>query len=277
MGSNPQHADLREGRETQSTGGVRDEVQEGTTVRDQRAVGGEAVQDGTHTVLANTESDVATSVVTETGGRGLEVDRLLGASEVGGGQIGRATHELGDDIENGIEDVLGELPAGDGGVRGGVDREGLLPALGEIAAETAGQVVVLTLVLFGVLGQELVPLLLGGSAAGGDLVVEVVDLLGNDEALLGVEAPLLLELLDVVGLEGRAVDTVGALVLGTKTNDGVELDEGGLVLGLLAFLDSSGDALEVVVAVIDDDDLPAVALVSLLDILGESQVCAAVD
>lgn len=55
--------------------------------------------------------------------------------------------------------------------------------------------------------------------------VQVGDLLGDDKALLGVEAELGLELLDVVGLEGRAVNTVGALLEGAETNGGSQLDD----------------------------------------------------
>src|SRR5687768_12097770 len=117
----------------------------------------------------------------------------------------------------------------------------LLPALGEVASLAADEVVVLSLVLLGILGEELVPLFLGGSTGGGGLVAEVVDLLGDGEALLRVEAELLLELLDVIGLERGAVNTVGALLLGAVTDDGRELDEGGLVLDLLGLLDGSLD------------------------------------
>jgi len=52
------------------------------------------------------------------------------------------------------------------------------------------------------------------------LVVQIVDLLGNDKGLLGVETELLLDALDVVGLQGVAVDTTGALELRAETNGG---------------------------------------------------------
>jgi hypothetical protein len=101
------------------------------------------------------------------------------------------------------------------------------------------------------------------------LVVHVVDLLGNDEGLLGVEAELLLDGLDVVGLEGVAVDTTGTLELGAKTNGGGQLDHGGLVLNLLGLLDGSLDASEVGVTVLDVLDVPAVGLESLGNVLSE--------
>lgn len=148
----------------------------------------------------------------------------------------------------------------------------LLPAFREIALLAADEVIVLSLVLFAVLGEELVPLLLGGGTGGSRLVADVVNLLGNGEALLGVEAELLLELLDIVSLEGRAVNAVGALLLGAVADDGLELDKSGLVLDLLGLLDGGLDAVKVVVTVIDGEDLPAIRLVSLEDILSESLV-----
>lgn len=55
--------------------------------------------------------------------------------------------------------------------------------------------------------------------------IQVVDLLGDDKALLGVEAELGLELLDVISLEGGAVNTVCALLEGAETNGGSQLDD----------------------------------------------------
>lgn len=135
----------------------------------------------------------------------------------------------------------------------------------------------LGLVLLAVAGEELVPLLLGGGTGSDDLASQVVDLLGDGEALVRVEAPLLLELLDVVSLERGAVDTVGALVLGAEANDGLELDDGGLVLDGLGLLDGLLDAVEVAITVGDLEDVPAVGLVSLLDVLGEGLVGVTVD
>jgi hypothetical protein len=132
-------------------------------------------------------------------------------------------------------------------------------------------------VLLLVLGKELVPLLLASGTFRRSLAVEVIDLLGNGEALVRVEAPLLLELLDIVGLEGRAMDTVGALVLGTETNGGSELNEGRLVSDGLSLLDGSLDAGKIVVTVVDLDDVPAVGLVSLGDILSEGHSSVAVN
>ena len=272
VGGNPEDTDLGERRKTDGTGSVRDEVEESATVGDNGAIGSHAVHDGTHGVLTDTEADVAAGVVAQSSGRRLEVDSSLPPGEVGASQIGGTANKLGDDVEDLVDDSLRQLSRGNGRVSRGVNREVLLPTLGKLSLLATDELVVLVLVLLSILGEELVPLLLSGSALGRGLVAKVVDLLGNDEALLGVEAELLLELLDIVGLEGRAVDTVGALLLGAVTNDGLELDKGGLVLDLLGLLEGSLNTLKVVVTVLDGQDLPAVGLVALENVLSEGLV-----
>lgn len=100
-------------------------------------------------------------------------------------------------------------------------------------------------------------------------MVEVVDGLGNNKALLGVEAEQLLNTLGVVGLEGVTVDTAGTGELGAETNGGGQLDDRGLVSDLLTLADSSLNALEVVVTVLDPLGVPAISLKTLQDVLGE--------
>lgn len=269
VGGDPDGADARQSRQTDGTSSVRDEVQEGTGVGQDGAVGSETVEDGTHGVLTDAISNISAAVVAETGRLGLEVDGILPPGQVGASQIGGTTKQLGDGLVDLLENSLGQLSRGDGGVGGAVDGEVLLPALGEVASLSSSEVSGLGRELLLVLGEELVPLLLSGGTLGRVLAIEVVDLLGDDEALLGVEAELLLELLDVVSLEGRAVDTVGALVQGAETNGGLELDKGGLVSDGLGLLDGSLNGLEVVVTVLDGEDLPTVGLVSLGDILSK--------
>jgi hypothetical protein len=104
------------------------------------------------------------------------------------------------------------------------------------------------------------------------LAVEIVDLLGDNEGLLRVETELGLDAGDVVSLERAAVDAVGALKLGTVSDDGGKLDDGGLVLDLLGLLDGSLDAIQIVVAILDPLSVPAVGLEALEDILSEGDV-----
>ena len=260
---------LGEGRETDGTGGVRDEVEESATSGDEGTVSLKTVHDGGHGVLTDTVAHVAARPLANASARRLEVNSGLPAGVVGASEIGRAGNELRNDIVDLLDDSLGELAGGNGRVGDLVGRELLLPALGELASQTTLEVSGLGLVLASVLLEKLVPLLLSGSTLVGVLVVKVVDLLGNDEALGGVEAELLLDGGTVVLLEGVTVDTAGTLELGAVTDGGGEPDHGGLVLDGLALLDGLLDALKVVVTVLDPHDVPAVGLEALGDVLSE--------
>jgi len=220
-------------------------------------------------VLTHTVAEVAARPLTNSELRGLEVDGVLPAGVVGASQISRAGQKLGNDIVDLLQDGLRELTGSDGSVGGLVGGKALLPALRQLAGKTAGQVSTLSGVSLLVLLEELVPLLLLGGTLGGVLVVHVVDLLGNDEALLGVETEAGLDLLGVIGLEGVAVDTTSAGQLGTETNGGGQLDDGGLVSDLLALAEGILNAGKVVVTVLDPLGVPAVGLEALHDILSE--------
>lgn len=269
VGGHMDDTDARESRQTDGTSSVGNEVQESTASRDNGAVGSETVHDRSHGMLTHTVAEVATRPVTDTVLRGLEVNGVLPAGVVGTSQIGRSREQLRQSRVNLLEDSLGQLTGSDSGVGRLVGGKVLLPALGQLASQTAGEVLVLGLVLRAVLLEELVPFLLLSGTLGGVLVVEVVHLLGNDEGLLGVETEGLLDVLDVVGLQRVSVDTTGTLQLGTETNGGGQLDDGGLILNLLAPLDGGLDTLEVVVTILDPLGVPAVGLETLQDILSE--------
>jgi len=83
-------------------------------------------------VLANTKAEVAAS-----GGVLLEVERAVEVGVVGAREIGRAADNLGDSNGELVQDLLRELAGGGGGVLGGVDGEGALPVLGELALNAA--------------------------------------------------------------------------------------------------------------------------------------------
>lgn len=272
VGRDHEGADLRKRRQTAGTGGVGNEVEESTTGRDDGAVGGKTVHDSSHGVLTDTVAEVATRPVTKTSRRRLEVNSTLPDGVVGTSQIGGAGQQLGNDAVDGLENSLRQLAGSVGLVAGLVGRQSLLPALGELARETAGEILVEVRELLGVLLQKLVPLGLLRGTLSSVLAVHVIDLLGNDEALLRVEAEQLLDVLDVVSLEGVTVNTVSALELGAVADDGGQLDDGRLVLDLLGLLDGSLNALQVVVAVLDPLGVPAVGLEALHDILREGAV-----
>ena len=269
VGSDVDDTDVRQGRETNGTGSIGNEVQEGTAGRDDSAVGSETVHDSGHSVLTHTVADVAARTVTNAVLRGLEVDGVLPAGVVGASQVSRAGQEFGDDTVNLLEDSLGQLARGDSRVAGLVGWQALLPSLRELASKTASQVGVFSLVLRGILLEELVPLLLLGSAISSLLVVHVVDLLRDNEGLFGVEAKDLLDVLAVILLERATVDTTSALLLGTETDGGLQLDHGRLVSDLTSLDDGILNALPVVITVLDFESVPAVGLEALRDILGE--------
>lgn len=228
-------------------------------------------------MLANTVADVASRVVSEAVSLGLEVDGVAPASKVGRGKIGGSRDELGNGNGELGEEGLGKLAGSDGGVGGGEGGESLLPSIGKLSSETALDVSGLLGVLGAVLLEELVPGSLGLGSLLADLGVNVLGLLGHGEELLGVEAELLLDLDGVVLLEGVAVNAVSSLVLRSESNGSAELDQSGLGLLGLSLSDGLGDATEVVVSLLDDDDLPVVSLEALGNILGESDGGGSVD
>lgn len=184
------------------------------------SVGGESVHDGTHAVLTDTVADVASRVVTESRGRGLEVNSVAPAGQVGGGKIGGSRDELGDGNRELGEEGLGKLARSDGGVGRGEGGESLLPSLRKLALNAALDVGGLLGVLGSVVAEGLLPGSLELGSLLGDASVNLLGLVGNGEELLGVEAELLLDLDGVVLLEGVSVNTVGSLVLGSESDGG---------------------------------------------------------
>jgi hypothetical protein len=152
----------------------------------------------------------------------------------------------------------------------------LLPALGQVAGDPAGELGVLLGVLVAVALEEGVPLVVLGLAVGRELGVKLLGRVGHGKLLLRVEAKLLLDRDNVVGLEGRAVDAVRALDLGAKADRRRQPDEGRLARRL-GLGDGGRDGREVRVAVGDVDVLPAVGLEALLDVFGKRDVGVAVD
>lgn len=88
-------AEVRQGAQTDSAGGVRDKVEESGAEGNETTVSGETVADGSHAVLANTESEVSALVATKTGRGVLEVFGTLPTGQVGTSQVGRTANELG--------------------------------------------------------------------------------------------------------------------------------------------------------------------------------------
>jgi len=223
-------------------------------------------------VLTDTVTDITTSVGAETGALRLEVPGDLRTGQVGSGKIGGTTDELGEDIVEVAEDGLGQLARGNRRVGRLVEREGLLPALGKETSEPSLKLSTLGGELLLVSGEELVPLLLGGSTNSSGLSVQIVHLLGHDEGLIGVETELCLDALGIISLEGVSMNTAGSLELGAVTDGGGELDDSRFVGDSLGFGDSLLHGLKILVTVLDVESVPAICLEPLHDILSECAV-----
>ena len=202
VGGDVEDSEVGEGGESNGTGGVRDEVEEGGSEGDDTTVSGETVTDGGHSVLPDTEPDVSSGVVSEPGRGGLEVNGGLGSGQVGTGQIGRTSEQFGEDVPQLGEDGLGELSGSDGGVLGVVSGQSLFPSFGKTTLHPSLDLGSLLGVLLLVGSEQRVPLGLELGTLVSGLGVSLLDLVGNDKALVGVESPSLLELDNVVLLEG---------------------------------------------------------------------------
>ncbi|MNZ67251.1 hypothetical protein D3C78_854920 [compost metagenome] len=93
---------LHQGGHAQGVAGVLHEHQEGGAVGDETTVQGDAVHDGGHGELAHTVVNVVAG--------GIFIGQGLGAGphgQVGRGQVGGTTHELGQQLAEGFQGVLG--------------------------------------------------------------------------------------------------------------------------------------------------------------------------
>jgi hypothetical protein len=196
-------------------------------------------------VLADTISNVATRVVTETSASGLEVNCFLDTSQVGASQIGRTTDELDNGAGDGLEDLFGERTRGDRWVANLVDGKFLFPTLGEFTSNATAEFSVLFGVLALVGTEEFFPLGFKGSTALNKLGISSLGLIRNGKVGLRIEAKLGLDVGSIIGLERSTVNTVSALELRSVADGGAELDEGGLVLGLLCLCNRIVDGSEV--------------------------------
>src|SRR6185503_10546001 len=92
---------------------------------------GHTVHDRSHAVLANSEMEVAAGVVL-----GREAWLALDDGVGGAGQIGGATHQLGDFFADGVDDHSRRGSAGDISILGGEGRQCVLPAIGKVTGQT---------------------------------------------------------------------------------------------------------------------------------------------
>mmetsp|Transcript_9518 Transcript_9518/g.28765 ORF Transcript_9518/g.28765 Transcript_9518/m.28765 type:complete len:494 (-) Transcript_9518:3-1484(-) len=265
---------LGEGGHSHGSPHVVGEDEEGCAVRDEvGTVEGDAVADGPHAVFTDSKPQVA-----PLGGGLLEVAKALQDGQVGGREVGRASPKVRQDRCEDVECLVGELACGGLALLLAHLLEGLLPAVWKLLL----QVNVLKLlaelgVLLLVLGKVLVPLLLDLCAVVSLAVAVFLDVL-RDDKLVVLPAEVVAGGLHLLRAERGSVDGVRVgLVRRPVADDGRHLEQRGLVGDGLGLLDGVLDGLEVGVAVDDVDDVPAVRLEALRDVLGEGNLGVSVD
>src|ERR1700754_1991878 len=249
------------------------EGEEGAAVGAGGAVQGDAVEDGAHCVFADAEVQGAAVPVgvPHRGGGGGRAERV-GSFHPGGvalGGVGRAAPQLGQHIGQGLEHLAGGLAGGDALGVGLPDRQRLLPADREAAAQHPVQ----QLLALGLAGGPVVvalrPGLVGRTAAVDDLAGVGEDVVLDLEVLVRVEPEDLLDLGHLLVAEGGAVGFAGVhLGGGGVADDRAQFDEGGPVghgAGVVEGVEDAGD----VFAAVDDLYVPAVGLVALGGVFGQ--------
>ena len=161
VSSDPDDPLVRERRQTDSTGGVRDEVEESTTSWDVETISCNTVHGSAHGVLTDTISQISAVPVTELRVWWLEVHGLLPSGVVRASKICGTGQKLWNGGVDLLEDGLGQLSRCDGLIRWSICGQRLLPALWELALQAACEIRVLLWEFALVRLEELVPLLLG--------------------------------------------------------------------------------------------------------------------
>mmetsp|Transcript_20420 Transcript_20420/g.56595 ORF Transcript_20420/g.56595 Transcript_20420/m.56595 type:complete len:406 (+) Transcript_20420:968-2185(+) len=274
VGHHIQNADLREGSHTNGGTHVVREDEKGGAVGDEAApVQGNAVDNGTHAVLTDSEAHVALCV-----GVLLEVTKHLHEGHVGGGQISGSSNQARDSRGNGVEHGLRVQTSGQALVLGGEGGQARLPALGQGTADQLLELCGLLGVLGGVgvhlgvpLSLDLGTLLNLGIAHG--LVDDVGHLEGGVLPLQVVAGGGCL-----ISAQGGTMDVVAvSLVGGAIADQGGDLDKRGLVSDCLGIGDGLADAINVKVAVLDVLYVPAQGLVAGAHILSEGDISVSVN
>ena len=262
---------LGESRNTHGATHVIGEDEEGRAVRDDtRGVQLHAVGDGAHTVLTDTEANVAL-------GRSilLEVTELLHQRHVGRGEIRGTTHETRDGATQSVKHGLGVDARGDTLVFRSESRESLGPVSRELTGhdglEFGGILSVLGLV-GGPLG---VPFGFGGGALFGAIHVRLDGFRNFEFTVLPLQ--VVAGSLGFVLAERGTVNIVGVrLVRGTVADERRHLDQrrARVVLG---GVNRGANAFNVGVTVLDVLGVPAVRGVTSDNIFREGDVGVAIN
>ena len=284
VGPHEDRRDLHEGRETGRGTHVVGEDEEGSAVATGQTRQGDAVEDATHGVLAHTEVDGATVgatwILLGAAVLGQEGVGPLHGGVVGAGEVCRSAPQLGKLRTESAQDGSGGLAGAHLAGLEGRDLEIVGQLVGKHPLEEVGAVRV------GVVpsGELLVPGLAQTLAAlgeGGTHLLDHLDVNGEGGVL---ETELLLEGADALGADLRTMHLGQAGEHRDRpADDGGQTDEGRLVGDGLRVVDGLHEGLDVLlvggapVGEVDVLDVPAVSLVTSLDVLGEGDGGVALD
>mmetsp|Transcript_59790 Transcript_59790/g.177195 ORF Transcript_59790/g.177195 Transcript_59790/m.177195 type:complete len:630 (+) Transcript_59790:400-2289(+) len=269
VGQDPGHTvELGEASNTDSGAEVVSEDKEGRSRDLEEAVVCEAVKDGSHGVLADTEVEVLSGVGLVEANTPVSalVDVVAARAVEVGGPRHVLGHELGDLLDGLVARHTGSLGTLLVGLRDGLDHllsghdiviDSIIELLGELRVGLGPGL------------ESLLPGIVGGLVLLLDTREEVAGALRHVPLLALRDANVDLGLVNVRDA-GLSVSSVGALsLLHALSDDGVALDELGLaIVRRLSSGDGGSDGVEVVA--VNVIDLPAVGLVTLEDVLGLS-------
>ena len=276
VGPHEDRRDLHEGRKTHRRTHVIGEDKEGSAVAAGQARQGDAVEDATHGVLANTEVD-STPVRTTWIFLGAAIFRQEGVGPLHGrvvrpGEVGRSAPQLGKLRTQSAQDRSRSLT----GAHLARLKSGNVEVVGQLVGEHPLEQG--SAVWVGVMpgGELLVPDLAQTLAALSESSADLLHHLKVDGKRLVFKAKLLLEGTDPLSANLRTVylGQTGEL-RNRPTNDGGETDERRLVGNSLGVVDGLHEGFDILlvgrsaVGEIDVLDMPTVGLIAGLDVLRE--------
>ncbi len=231
-----------------------------------------AVDDRAHAMLAHAEVEVA-AVIAARLERAGAVDERLGR----GREIGRSADQPGEPGGDRVQDLAAGIARGHALLVRREDGDVGVPALGELVRQHRVELL-RQIGLGGAIGlAQRLPCGAERLAAFGDGAFEpLLHAVGDEE--LGILGPAigLLGAADVVVGHRLAMRLGGALDRAAIADDRVNHDQGRPVVGALELRDRGGDGGGVV-GIVHVDDVPAIGLEALADILVEGEIGAAFD
>src|SRR5438067_2130310 len=268
VGEDEDAAQLGERRDADGRPHVIAEDEEGAAVGQEEAVVGEAVDDGSHAVLAHAEMDVAAAVLAP-----ADVALVLQVGQRRRIEVRRSADERRNQLGGLLQDRRSDLARR---VRLLDGRHYLDELVGEVAGDGAARELVEDARLVGIARPPLRESLLPGLVILLQLLdaasPEGADVVGHEEGRLERPAQVLLRAPDLVLPERRAVGLVGIRLGGRAVSEhGAHRDDARPVLHRPGGGNGAIDGFDVV-AVLDAQGVPAIGGVAPEPILGEGDL-----